>query len=115
MRPFLVTLKVVFDWSASVLACNEREARKPYRGVATGTVALQSFAMKRAGKSPIFRCGAKSGFDWVVFDVFDDINKMPSVADITIKWLVLPKLSPTIQQFIRLMRCVGFYRMRDLS
>jgi len=39
----LATVRLISDWSASVLAGNEREARTArYHNRATGTVALQS-------------------------------------------------------------------------
>ena len=40
---------------------------------------------------------------------------MFSITNVSIKRLVLPKLTLPVQQFIRLMRCVGFNRMRDSS
>src|SRR5438552_355995 len=95
-------------------------AMSPSVTCATETVALQSLPlqccsrfMKRARKPPILRFRAKSGFDWVVFDVFDYVDKMFSIANVSVKRFMLPESTSTIQQFVGFVRRVRFYRMRD--
>ncbi len=40
---------------------------------------------------------------------------MLSIADIPVKWLVLPKLTPAVQEFVGFVRGVRLDRLSDLS
>src|SRR5204863_9635745 len=95
------------DACAPVLALRPQSAR--------ADPLTQTRFMKRARKSPIFRPSAKSCLNRMILNVLDDINEMPSVADIPIKWLVLPELNLTIQQFGGFVRRIRFYRVGNFA
>ena len=87
------------------------------RGRLRSSLALQSETrfMKCDREAPILCDCTESCLHRIIFNVLDHINKMLSVADIPVKWLVLPKLTPAVQQFIGFVRGVRFDRMRNVS
>jgi len=76
---------------------------------------VRTVSKPRTAPPPVFRIFTQARFHRIAFYISHGVLEVTLIANITVKWLILPELTGALQDLIALMSCEAFPRMNDFA